>query len=58
MKAAIILLLISLATSSCNKKTTELTYTDEEFAHLAHQATLVNSTGENAIPFSDYSPAW
>ena len=56
MRTAIILLLFSLANSSCSKKVTEHRYTAEEFAHLAHAATAVSPTGENAIPFSDYSP--
>lgn len=58
MKLAIILLFISFASISCSKKHTETerTYTADEFARLANAASQVNSTGENAIPFSDYSP--
>ena len=58
MRSTIILLLISLSLFACSKKSAnhELKYTDEEFSHLAHLATAVSATGENAIPFSDYSP--
>lgn len=58
MRLVLIVLLSALMLNSCTKNNKEhgLKYTSGEFAHLASSATTVNSTGENAIPFYDYSP--
>jgi len=58
MRPVLIVILSALMLSSCTKNNKEhgLKYTSEEFTHLASSATTVNSTGENSIPFYDYSP--
>jgi hypothetical protein len=50
--------LLLLFTFSCSKKekVLEPIYTPEEFAHVTEHLTAVNPTGENAIPFHEYSP--
>ncbi len=57
MKYVLMILLVASLLNSCNKKAIDVTkiYTAEEFAQLASKATSVNPTGENAIPFSDYT---
>ena len=56
--SGVVLLLFSILFFSCNKKVevANLKYTTEEFDHLAHEASSVSPSGENAIPFTDYSP--
>jgi hypothetical protein len=57
MRSVLILICSSLILVSCTKNQNQgEKYTTEEFAHLASSATAVNPTGENVIPFFDYSP--
>lgn len=52
------ILLMTAFLLSCSKKHKEVEpiYTPEEFQVLSEHLTTVNPTGENAIPFHEYSP--
>ena len=52
------ILLMTAFLLSCSKKHKEVEpiYTPEEFQTLTANLTTVNPTGENAIPFHEYSP--
>ena len=59
MKRKLLILIFSLfSILSCSKKQTEVEaiYTPEEFAKVTEHLSAVNPTGENAIPFHEYSP--
>lgn len=47
-----------VSTNSCSKKKVEAEaiYTEAEFLKLAEELTALNPIGENAIPWSEYSP--